>query len=116
MADGGSPLFACYFHKPFCDNRSCHGCSEKIFVLVNGTSLYARNNVFVTEFVNDVFYIQLGGAACLGALLKTVEFALLPAVYAAADYIVIIILLEPGDDSGSIKSSGICKYYFFFHY
>lgn len=37
--------------------RTSHGSSEKVFVLVNSSGLYARNDEVITEFINDIFNI-----------------------------------------------------------
>ena len=40
-----------------CDNRTCHGSTKQIFVLIYGTCLYTRYNVVITELVCNIFYV-----------------------------------------------------------
>ena len=70
-------------------------------------SLDTGNNIIITEFIDNVFNIQLGSAAGLGSLFQTVELLCLSAVYADADNFIVKILLQPGNDSGSIQTAGI---------
>ena len=58
--DRACALFPGNLYETFCNDRTCHGCSEKIFVLINSSGFYARNNVIVTEFIDDIFDVQFG--------------------------------------------------------
>ena len=60
VADRACALFPGNLYETFCNDRTCHGCSEKIFVLINSSGFYARNNVIVTEFIDDIFDVQFG--------------------------------------------------------
>ena len=68
-------------------------------------SLYTGNNIIITEFIDNVFNIQLGSAASLCSLFQTVQLLCLSAVYADADNFIVKILLQPGNDSGSIQTA-----------
>ena len=57
VADGGSIFFTCDFYKSFCDYRTGHGCTEKVLVFVNSAGLYTRNDIFIAEFINNIFDI-----------------------------------------------------------
>ena len=78
-------------------------------------SLYTGNDIIITEFIDNVFDIQLGSAAGLCSLFQAVQLLCLSAVHADADYFVVKILLQPGNDSGSIQTAGISQNYFFLH-
>ena len=114
VADGDSAFLSCDFHELLRDQRAGHGCSDQIFVLINGMCLYAWRNIFIAELIDDIEDVKLIRAAIPCALLETVELLLLSDVDAAADNIIIIILFQPGDDTGRIKSAGVCQYNFFF--
>ena len=70
-------------------------------------SLYTGNNIIITEFIDNVFNIQLGSAASLCSLFQTVQLLCLSAVDTDTDNFVVKILLQPGNDSGSIQTAGI---------
>ena len=57
VADCNGIFFTCDLNKFFCDCRTCHRSSEKIFVLVYSACLYARHYVIVAEIINNVFDI-----------------------------------------------------------
>ena len=78
-------------------------------------SLYTGNNIIITEFIDNVFNIQLGSAASLCSLFQSVQLLCLSAVDADADNFIVKILLQPGNDSGSIQTAGISQNYFFLH-
>ena len=37
--------------------RQGHRCAEEIFIFINGAGLYAWNNIFIAELINNVFNI-----------------------------------------------------------
>ena len=57
MADSNSAFFTCNLNQFFSDCRTGHGSSEKVFVLVCRICLYARSDIIVAEFINNVFDI-----------------------------------------------------------
>jgi hypothetical protein len=60
-------------------------------------SLDTGNNIIITEFIDNVFNIQLGSAAGLGSLFQTVELLCLSTVDTDTDNFVVKILLQPGN-------------------
>ena len=93
MADSGCALLAGDLNQLLCNQRSCHGSAEQILVFIDSVCLYAGNDVIVTEFVDDVFDVQLGSAAGLCALLKSVKLLSLSAVNADTDNFIIKVFL-----------------------
>ena len=57
VADRCGAFLAGDLYQPLRDDRTGHGCSEKVFVLVYSARLHAGHDVFVTEFVDDIFNI-----------------------------------------------------------
>ena len=57
VADGGSAFFSCNLYQFLCDCRACHRGAEQIFVLIDSACLYTRHNIFVAEFVDNIFNI-----------------------------------------------------------
>ena len=57
MADSNSAFFTCNLNQFLSDCRTSHGSSEKVFVLVNSSGFYTRNNEVITEFIDDIFNI-----------------------------------------------------------
>ena len=60
-------------------------------------SLDTGNNIIITEFIDNIFNIQLGSAAGLGSFFQTVQFLCLSAVDTDTDNFVVEILLQPGN-------------------
>ena len=54
VADCSSALLTCNFHQLLGDQRSCHGSSKEIFVLIYGMSLYTGNDIFITKFIDNI--------------------------------------------------------------
>ena len=57
VADGNSVLFSGNFNQFLCNSRTCHGCTQEIFVFVYSTSLYAWYDEIVAELIYDIFDI-----------------------------------------------------------
>ena len=57
VADGNSTFFSCDLNEFFCDNRTCHGSTEQVFILINSACFYARHDEVFTELVDNVFDI-----------------------------------------------------------
>ena len=57
VADCNSAFFTCDLNQFLGDNRTCHGSSEKIGMLIYSTSLYAWHDEIIAELVNDIFNI-----------------------------------------------------------
>ena len=76
--------------------------------------LNAGSYILIAELIDDVQNVKLVCAAVLRALLKSLKLLLLSDVDAAADNIIIVILLQPGNDAGGIQTAGICQNDFFF--
>ncbi len=114
VADGRSAFFAGDLDKLLGDQRTCHGCAEKIFVLVDGVCLDAGYNVFLGELIIDIQDIELGSAAIYCTLFKMIEFFLLTAVDADADDIEVVIFFEPRNNGCGIKTAAVGEDYFFF--
>ena len=73
MADGYSAFLTCDLNKLLCDERTCHGCSQKILVLIDSVSLYTGNDVFIGEFVGNIEDIELFCTAGFSSFLKSVK-------------------------------------------
>ena len=57
VADGGCVFLAGDLNETLGNGWTRHGCAKEIFVLVDRSGLYAGHDVFITEFVDDVFNI-----------------------------------------------------------
>ena len=116
MADSCRAFLAGDLDKSFSDKGSCHGRSKKIFSLINGVGLYAWENGVGNELLRKILYIELACACFQSSFLKSFGFFALSHVSAYGDYLsVVVVFLKPGNNNGSVKTSGICKYDFFFH-
>ena len=72
VADSNGTFFSSNFNKLGCNAWTSHSSTKKIFVLVYGTCLYARNNVVIAEIINDIFNIKLRCTRELSSFLKSV--------------------------------------------
>ena len=115
VADGGCAFFAGNFHKPFCDDRARHRSTEQVFIFIYGMSLYAGEDIFVTEFVDDVFYVKFRGAAKFCSFFQAVKFFFLAAINTYTNYFIVKVFLKPRDNRCCIQAAGVSKYHFFFH-
>ena len=57
VTDRNSAFFFCNINEDLCDQRAGHCSTEKVFVLVCRICLYARSDIIVAEFINNVFDI-----------------------------------------------------------
>ena len=85
VADSGSTFLAGDFHQLLGNKGPCHGGSQKIFVFIYGCGLYTGHYIFITEFIDNIQDIKLGGAAEFCSFFQAVQFFRLSAV--DADYI-----------------------------
>ena len=93
VADSGSTFFSCNFNQLLCNQRSCHGSTEQILVLIDSVCLNTGNDVVVTELVNDIFNVELGSTAGLCSFFQTVQLFCLSTVYTDTDNFIIKVLL-----------------------
>lgn len=76
--------------------------------LVIRARLHGGDNVVVDKLVGQIFHIQLGRAACLGAFFQAVQLAFLAHVAADGDDLaVIVMLLQPRDDDGCVQTTRV---------
>lgn len=61
--------------------------------LVIRARLHGGDNVVVDKLVGQIFHIQLGRAACLGAFFQAVRLAFLAHVAADGDDLAVIVML-----------------------
>ena len=115
VADSDSAFFAGNFHKTFGDNRTSHGSTKQIFIFIDCMTLNTRNDVFVTEFIDNIFDVEFGSTTCFCTLVQSIKFASLSTVDADADNFIIIIFLQPWNDRCRIQTAGISKNNFFLH-
>ena len=100
-------------HQALGDDGTGKGGAQQI-VLVLGTHHHRGDDHVVHHLVGQVLNVQLGGTGLDGLLLQTVQLAALAHVGGDGDDLgVIIVLLQPGDDDGSIQTAGIGEHYFF---
>ena len=57
MADSNGTLFTCDFNQLLGNDRTSHGSSEKIGMLVYSTSLYTRHDEIIAELIDDILDI-----------------------------------------------------------
>ena len=94
-------------HHTLCQNGSCKAGAQQI-ALVIGPGLHGGDDVILHKFIGQIFYVQLGSTACLGALFQTFQLALLAHIAAHCnDLAVVVMLFQPWDDNGSIQTAGI---------
>ena len=94
-------------HHPLCQNGACKAGAQQI-ALVIGPGLHGGDDVILHKFVGQVFDVQLGCAACLGALLQAFQLTLLAHIAAHGnDLAVVVVLFQPRDDNGSVQTTGI---------
>ena len=113
MADGVGTLGAGDLHHALCQNGACKAGAQQVALIV-GTGLHGGDDVILHEFIGQIFHIQLGSAACLGALLQTFQLTLLAHIAADCnDLAVVVMLFQPRDDDGRIQTTGISQHDFF---
>ena len=107
VAHGICTLGAGDLHHTLCQNGSCKAGAQQI-ALVIGPGLHGGDDVILHKFIGQIFYVQLGSTACLGALFQTFQLALLAHIAAHCnDLAVVVMLFQPWDDNGSIQTAGI---------
>ena len=57
MADSNGTLFTCDLNQLLGNDRTSHGSSEKIGMLVYNTSLYTRHDEVIAELIDDILDI-----------------------------------------------------------
>ena len=57
MADSNGTLFTCDLNQLLGNDRTSHGSSEKIGMLVYSTSLYTRHDEVIAELIDDILDI-----------------------------------------------------------
>ena len=113
VADGVGALLLGDIHQALGDDGTGKGGAQQI-VLVLGTHHHRGDDHVVHHLVGQVLNVQLGGTGLDGLLLQTVQLAALAHVGGDGDDLgVIVVLLQPGDDDGSIQTAGIGEHNFF---
>ncbi len=115
VADRRSALFAGDLYETFCNDRTCHRSSQKIFIFIYSMSLYTGNNILVTELVGYIFYVELGSSTEFSAFFQSVQFLFLSTIHTDTNDFIIKILLQPWNDRCGIQTAGVGKNNFFFH-
>ncbi len=113
VADRGRALLAGDLDQLLGDQRTGHGGAEEVLVLIDSVGLDTGDDVLIGELVADIQDIELLGAAVFGALFQMIQLLLLTAVDADTDDIIAVVLLEPGNDRGRIKTAAVCQNYLF---
>jgi hypothetical protein len=102
-----------YLAKALGDHGTCQSRTHQVF-LVLSTSLHGGNDHFFYEFFRQILNIDLGGAGLQSLFLQAVQFICLTHVTGYGnDLGIIIVLLQPRNDNGSIQTAGIGKNDFF---
>ena len=113
VADGVGTLGAGDLHHALCQDGPREAGAQQVALIV-GTGLHGGDDVILHEFIGQIFHIQLGSAACLGALLQTFQLTLLAHIAADCnDLAVVVMLFQPRDDDGRIQTTGISQHDFF---
>ena len=107
MADSSSAFFSCNFNKTFCNNRTSHRSTKKVFVLIYGMSLYTRNYIFITELIDNILNVKFGCTTELSSFFQTVQFFTLSTINADTDNFIIKILFKPWNNCCCIQAAGI---------
>src|SRR5436305_15278528 len=95
--------------------RAGHRRSQQIFMLVHGTRLQRGENVAGEEFLTQVFDYDFAGASLVRLLDNGLNIVSLTNVCDHRDDVIGVVLLQPRNDDGHIKTSGISEYKFFRH-
>ena len=74
VADSCCAFLTSDFNKSFCDDGSCHWCTEKIFSFVNSVSLYTRENSVCNKFFCKILKIKLACTCFKCSFFKTFCF------------------------------------------
>ena len=110
VADRIRTLGAGNLHHAFCQNGAGKAGAQQI-TLVICPGLHGGNDVILHKFIGQVFDVQLGCAACLGALFQAFQLTLLPHIAAHGnDFAVVIVLFQPRDDNRCVQTAGICQH------
>ena len=109
VADSVSAFLACDLNDTLCNRRTCEGSTEQI-ALVLCACLQGREDEVVDELVLDILNVELGSACLLCSLLQADDLGILTNVTCNADNLAAgIILVQPRNDNGGVKSSGVCQ-------
>ena len=105
MADGNSAFFTCNLNQFLSDCRTSLGSSEKVFVLVNSSGFYTRNNEVITEFIDCGQGEELDGLDERAKLSGASKLYIENIIDAAADNVIVKCFFQPRDNCCSIKTT-----------
>ena len=107
MADSIGMLLMCDLHNALCKQRTCKAGTKKVSFII-GTGLHGRNNIIIDEFFCQILDIQFTCTTGFCTFFKIIQFISLSDITTDSNYFVVIIMFfQPGDDDGSIKTTGI---------
>ena len=111
--DGVGALLQGDLHKTLGDAGARVAGAEQI-ILINGARLHAGDDIVIHIFIRQIEHVQLGRAGLQSLLLEAFQLVRLADVAGYRDNLtVVVILLQPGDDDGSIQAAGIRQNDFF---
>ena len=113
VADGVGPLGLGDLHQALGDDGPGKGGAQQV-ILVLGAHHHGGDDDVVHHLIRQIFHIQLGSAGLDGLFLQTIQLGALAHVAGDGDDLgIVVVLLQPGDDDGSIQTAGISEYDFF---
>ena len=98
MADGDGLLLAGVLDEDLADERAGGGGAEQVLVLVDAASLHCGPDVLLAVFLARIDDIACRRSRFERALLNLGPVVTLSQVDADGDDVVVVVLLEPGDD------------------
>ena len=114
MADGVRVLRLCDLHYALGDDGTRKGRAQHILFILR-SRLDGGDDIVVHELVREVLDVELGSARFQRLFLKPFELVRLPHVAGDRDDLaVVVVLLEPGDDDGSVQTAGVCQHNFLY--
>ena len=113
VRDGVRALLLRDFHKSLGDQRTRERRTQEIFPFVDSLRLERRPDVVFEKFLRKVFDVCLRCAGLQRLVMHGSDFVALSDVDARGDDLAaVVVLLEPRNDDGSIKTARICEYDF----
>src|SRR5579872_655239 len=116
VRNSGGAEFERDFYLMLGDDRTRQRRAQQILVLIDRAGLHRGENVFVQEFLAQVFHYDIARAGLVGLFGDSIDVITLTDVGDKSHNVVAIVFVQPRNNDRSIKTTGICKYYFLFRH
>ena len=113
MSNSLGTFLLCHLNQTLGNQRTGEGSAQQILALINSPSLQGWPYVLLQELLSQIQNIALGSAGTQSLVMDSLHVIPLADISTAGNNLAAaIVFLEPRNDNGGIKTTGICQYDF----